>query len=400
LDQADNHAAEARAQRIPKIQLTENVIRSNNPVFVFGSLLEQGRFTAANFALPSLNNPESLTNLRTVLSANLPVFDGMKTPARIAQADIGRRQATQQERLAEQRVRFEVVGDYFGVLVAEASLDVANQAVRMAEADVQRARDRVAAGLTVDSDLLAAQVQLAEFKQQRIQAQGDVATALAVLNVAMGARSAVQRTLTVQLSKKTFSLGAPDELVNRALLNRPDYLQAESGIDIATQRVLERRSEYRPEFNVFASLGSSGRNLTTGSADYTVGLGITVNLFDRGRPARVDQAYVDKRVAQTERDRLADQIEVDVMRSYNRYRAAEEQVEVAEAALSQANESLRIIQDRYEAGLTTIADVLRAESSLVRTRMSVAAARYDHYLGYASTLLSIGELNDVKAFEP
>jgi outer membrane protein TolC len=400
IDQADNRAAEVRSERIPKIRLTENVIRSNNPVFVFGSLLEQGRFTAANFALPSLNNPASLTNLRTVLSANVPVFDGMKTSSRIAQTDVGKRQATQQERMAEQRVRFEVVGEYFGALVAQAGFDVANQAVRMAESDVQRARDREDAGLAVESDLLAAQVQLAEFKQQRIQAQGDVATALAVLNVSMGARSAVQRNLTVQLLRKTFSLAAPDDLVSRALLTRPDYLQAESGIEIATQRVSERRSEYVPEFNVFGSFGLSGRSLTTGSTDYTIGLGISVNLFDRGRPSRLDQAYVDKRLAQTERDRIADQIEVEVIRAYNRYRAAEEQVDVAEAALSQAAESLRIIQDRYEAGLTTITDVLRAESSLVRTRMNVAVSRHDHYLGYANVLLSIGELNDVKAFEP
>jgi outer membrane protein TolC len=91
---------------------------------------------------------------------------------------------------------------------------------------------------------------------------------------------------------------------------------------------------------------------------------------------------------------------VEVVQAYNRYRAAAEQVEVAEAALSQAKEGLRIIQDRYEAGLTTITDVLRAETALVRTEMNVAVSRHDHYLGYANVLLSTGELNDVKAFEP
>ena len=73
---------------------------------------------------------------------------------------------------------------------------------------------------------------------------------------------------------------------------------------------------------------------------------------------------------------------------------------MAEAALGQAAEGLRILQDRYEAGLTTITDVLRAETALVRMRMNVSVSRHDHYLGYANVLLSAGELNDVKAFEP
>ena len=86
--------------------------------------------------------------------------------------------------------------------------------------------------------------------------------------------------------------------------------------------------------------------------------------------------------------------------AYHGYRAAEQRLEVAEAALSQATEALRIIQDRYEEGLTTISDVLRAETALVRARMNVAASRYAHYAGYANVLLATGELDDVKAFGP
>jgi outer membrane protein TolC len=400
IEGADNHAAEVRAEHVPKIRVSENVIRSNSPVFVFGSLLEQGRFGAENFALPFLNNPPSLTNLRTVVSTDWPVFDGFKTSARIAQSGIGKEQAVRQKGLAEQRVRFGVVRDYFGVLVAEATLEVAGEGVRMSEADIKRVRDRMDAGLAVQSDLLAAQVQLAEFKQQRIQAEGNVAIARAVLNVSMGSPSTSRQTLTVELLKKTFDVPEPGQLVDRALLHRPDYQQAQSGIELADQHISESRSEYFPEVNLFASFGSSGRNLTTGSTDYTVGAGISFNVFDSGRPARVGQALVDKRLAQTERDRVRDQIEIEVVQAYNHYRAAAEQVEVAEAALSQATEGLRIIQDRYDAGLTTITDVLRAETALVRIRMNVAVSRHDHYLGYANVLLSTGELNDVTAFEP
>jgi hypothetical protein len=115
VDQADNRVAEARAERVPKLRMSETFTRGNNPVFVFGSLLEQGGFAAHNFSLSALNNPESTTNLRTVVSASFPLFDGMRTSARIAQSNIGNDQALHQKQLAEQRVRFDVVENYFGL---------------------------------------------------------------------------------------------------------------------------------------------------------------------------------------------------------------------------------------------------------------------------------------------
>jgi outer membrane protein TolC len=56
------------------------------------------------------------------------------------------------------------------------------------------------------------------------------------------------------------------------------------------------------------------------------------------------------------------------------------------------------VQDRYQAGLTTITEVLRAETTFVRARMSLLAARYDHYIGYANVLLVTGRLTAVDEF--
>jgi outer membrane protein TolC len=184
IDLADARISEARKGHLPSLQIAQRVSRSNNPVFVFGSLLEQGRFGPQNFALTSLNNPDPLMNVRTAVLANLPAFDGMKTSARVDQANIVRDQAVFSKTLAEQRIRFEVLRQYFGVLVAMANRQVAGDAVRLAESDLNRTTDRLDAGLAVESDRLAAQVQLAEFTQQRIASEGTVATALISLNVA------------------------------------------------------------------------------------------------------------------------------------------------------------------------------------------------------------------------
>ena len=59
---ADGQLSEARAGRLPLLQFSETFTRSNNPVFVFGSLLEQSRFAPQNFDIGLLNSPEPVNN--------------------------------------------------------------------------------------------------------------------------------------------------------------------------------------------------------------------------------------------------------------------------------------------------------------------------------------------------
>ena len=170
-DLADAQIRGARSGRKPLLQASETFTNSNNPVFVFGSLLEQGRFGPNNFAIGSLNNPDPLSNFRSAVTLRFPLFDQRQTETRVAQAKIVRQQADQKTDLVEQQLRFEVVRAYYSILLAQARVSVADDAIKTAEADMKRARDLFETGLTVHSDLLAAEVQLAEFRQQRIQAR-------------------------------------------------------------------------------------------------------------------------------------------------------------------------------------------------------------------------------------
>ena len=64
---------------------------------------------------------------------------------------------------------------YYGVLLAQSKVVVADEAIQIARADLKRIRDRFETGLVVRSDLLAAEVQLSEFRQQKIEAIGELA---------------------------------------------------------------------------------------------------------------------------------------------------------------------------------------------------------------------------------
>ena len=219
---ADAMVAEARVGRLPQVQLSETFTNGNNPVFVFGSLLEQGRFTQQNFNLPLLNNPDPLTNFRFGVTVKAPLFDQSQTATRIKRAQLGQKQADARTEQVAQQVRFETLRAFYGLLLAQAKKEVADEAVRLAEADVKLSRDRVEAGTSVVSDLLSAEVQLAEASQQMIQTGGDIITAEAALNTALGLPTTTPQKISGALAEKKFDLAGQEELMRLAIEHRPD----------------------------------------------------------------------------------------------------------------------------------------------------------------------------------
>jgi outer membrane protein TolC len=395
---ADAQSQEAKAGRFPLVQLSETWISGNNPVFVFGSLLEQGRFAQRNFDLRSLNNPDPLNNFRFGVTIKGPLFDGRQTSTRIAVARLNQKQADAQTDQIAQRVRFEALKAYYGVLLAQMKKEVADEAVKLAEADVERSRDRVETGAAVSSDLLAAEAQLAEFRQQQIQSAGEIVIARAALNTAIGLPVDAPQNVSGRLVAKTFVVASQDELMRTAFDRRPDYSRAALAWDSRREQLKGARSEFLPRVDVFANAGVSRNSWADGSGDYLIGTSVTFNLFDAGRKARIEQARAAAELAASEQEQLANQIRFEVVRAYQEYVSARERHIVAERVISHAAEALRIVQDRYHEGLTTITEVLRAETALARARLNLLAARYDHYVGYASVLLATGGLTDVEPF--
>ena len=398
IDAAASRIKQETGSRLPKVQVSEAITRGNNPTYVFGSLLEQGRFGPENFAISSLNDPNALTNFRSAITTSVSIFDGRRTSARIDQAREAKDQADRTLQLTEQSVRFEVIRSYYGLLVARSAKEVADQAVRTAESNVQRVQDRLQVGLVVDSDLLAAQVELSSLKRQQIQAQGDIVTAEAALNTWMGLPVDVSPQISGTLTEKTYDIENQEVLIQRAIEHRPDYAISSSSVRTAEDRIREARADYLPNARAFASFGVSGRNLTSGSSDYIVGANVTFDVFNAERKARLSEARSAQTRAEAQQAERGNQIRLDVVRAVQQFLTAQQQLDVARSSVDQAQEALRIIQDRYDLGLTTITDLLRAQTELVRAKMGVLSSRHAYVVGYAAVLLATGDLTDVRSF--
>ena len=122
-------------------------------------------------------------------------------------------------------------------------------------------------------------------------------------------------------------------------------------------------------------------------------------MFDPGRKARIAQAAEGEVLAGLEREVLADQIRLEVIRSLQAFKTSDAKIRVSIKSIAQAEEALRIVEDRYKSGLTTFNEVLRSSSAVTKAKQDLLATRYEYYISYAQILLATGRLNDVRWFE-
>ena len=398
IDVARAQLREAQSGWLPRIDATEQLTRSNNPVFVFGSLLEQGRFGPQNFDVAFLNDPPPLQNARFNLNVRYAIFDQLRRLDAVRQARHGVDAAVSMNGEARQRIRFEVLSRFYGVAVAQQHVAVAREAVRSAEADAAAMRDRFQQGLLVESDLLATEVQLASFRQQLVVAEGDAAIAVAALNAVLHRPPAQPTEVAATLSDRTFEPLSLDEAIRGGLASRGEIRGAQAASAGAQLQLQTARGSLLPRVDAFASWGASGRTISDHNGDHTAGLVVSLDLFDGGKYARIAQAKAAAVAAKASEDSARDAISMEIVAAWYHARSASERVAVASQAVGQAESAARIVHDRYQQGLTTITENLRAQTALVAARLNLIAARYDALVAHADLLRATGGLHDVSPF--
>lgn len=392
---AESHVGEARGGLLPKVNYSESWTRSDNPVFAFSSLLTQHQFGDQNFQIGPLNRPDFVNNFQSLLTADQTIYDGGQTKAAIRAAGADKQIASENRRLTESEVIAGVVRAYFDALLSAEQLNAGNQAVKSAQADLERAQTIRAAGLSTDADVLSIRVHLAEVNEERIRRQADLDVARAALNQAVGLDLDAAHSLTTSLTRVNLTDASLAELESAAIADRPEARQSKQAIRLAENQSTEARAALLPQVTLHGAFEADRQEFyDKGGANWMVSLGLRWNLFN----GFTDKAHVEEsksllRRSQAEDERAGSAIRLEVRRAYAHLRAAEQRIEVAKASVEEAEESLRITQNRYQAGFSNVTDLLRTETAVLQAKTRHLAAIHDQRLAAAALEMAAGKLN-------
>ncbi|HEV2387391.1 MAG TPA: TolC family protein [Candidatus Acidoferrales bacterium] len=385
---------EARAAWFPRVDVSQGFTRGNNPVYVFGTLLTQRQFNAADFNLSRLNAPTPLDNFQSQIAGQMSLFDSGRTHLREAGA---RKMATAADYSTEQDRQdliLRVVRAYYGAITAREELEAADKALASAQSNETRVGTMEKAGLVVSSDLLSAQVFRAQMEDREIRARNGWEVARLNLGRELGLAAGAMPQLGGQLEQPRPLEGGIDEWDKTALAERPALRAAELQRQAATANRQLARADFGPQIAVFANVERDARTLAGPSGtNWTAGAKLDLNLFAGGaNRARLAEAVAEKQQAEHQLEWLRSGIELEVRQAYLDAQAAAQRAAASRDAASQAEESLRIIQNRYQAGLVTITELLRAQSAQLDARTGYLAALYDWRVARAQLERAAGRL--------
>ncbi|ADE11724.1 TolC family protein [Sideroxydans lithotrophicus] len=290
------------------------------------------------------------------------------------------------------------VQSYYALLSARANVDALQIAEASAKESLAAADARYMAGVATPADKLQAQTALSQARLNLITAQGNERSAQGTLANIMGF-DASQPFLLATLPESTpdpFIEQDIGKLIEEARRKRPDLQAAEAQIKAAEAQLTATRATGLPTVSLGASTGTQNISGAPSTNSSSIGVTLNVPLFTGTRNTyqnRAAEFQLEGKVAA--RELLANQIALDVWKSYQTLLTNSQSLIAASDLVASAEQSERMTLGRYKAGVAnmSILDVLNAQSALASARQQRVAALYNFKSSRLALAQAIGQLD-------
>ena len=325
------------------------------------------------------------------LTLEQPVYTGRSLINIYERAKLGIDISKIREDQARQDVILEVKEAYFSILKAEKIREVAEQSVRQIESHVRRAKEFYDAEMIPKNDLLQAEVQLAQAKQDMIKSDNGVNIAKSLFNTLL--RRGINKEVTVEDILKYKPVNRDlNEFIAIAYRERPELKELILSIEDAKKGIELSKSKYYPTVSLRGSYLKEGEEATVDEEESWNVMAIAQWTFwEWGKTGyQVSESRTGMARAEYAREQMKDWITLEVKESYLNIKEAEKNIFVAKKAIEQAEENFRMNEERYKEQIATSTEVLDAQTLLTQTRTNYYNALNDYNIAKARLERAIG----------
>jgi outer membrane protein TolC len=350
---------------------------------------------------------QTVSTVQPALTLNYTILDFGRRSARV--------EAASAELLAtdfgfndtHRQLIYQVEVSYYRVLSTAAQQQAAEANLLNAQTVQESAEDRLKNGLATLPDIL-------EARSATAQAQFDLQSAIGAAEIASGDLAnalGTSATIFIKIEPIT-SLTTPDsvegtveQLIDRALQQRPDLMQQVADLRARQAAEKEAKSAYYPTLSISALAGpqalygfqeqfpATQTTLLTGSAAAS----LNWTIFDGGaRRSALARAEADSRAVTAQINVTQNQIADEVWRAYSNVKTAFRQREAATALLQAAEQSYDAALEAYKYGVRNLLDVTAAQRALAQARSSDISARTQVLTSLAELAFRTGDLLNIR----
>ncbi|MCD6518229.1 MAG: TolC family protein [Candidatus Aminicenantes bacterium] len=321
------------------------------------------------------------------LALSMPLYTGGLLVAGYKQADYNLKSSQQQLRQSRQSTVFNTKQAFFGILLAEHFVEVAQESVKDAEDFYENVKIQYEVGMASQFDLLRSEVRLANLQPQLIKAKNNLEIAKLNLKTILGLDLSTEIETEGKLEYIPSEIDL-EECITKALSNRPELKQLSFQKMIAGEGLKMARASGLPsvavsgQYNFWADQFNFKDD--TWQNYYSLNLVLSIPVFNGlSSSAKAAKSKAAIRELELTQEGLIEMLKFEVMQAVLKIKEAEQSLLSQGKNVEQAQESLRIAELNYNEGLVTILDVQQAQTALAQAKTNYSQALYDYAVARA-----------------
>ena len=391
LEEAQGLAIQQRAARLPRLATTGGYQQLDE------SRIEKVQFSAAQPATPFLNNQSWNANL----VVTQPIYAGGKYNSMARSSRLTREAALALYQALVANTLLEVRTAYSDVLLAVEQIVVQEASKKLLERELETARRSLEAGTVPKFNVLRAEVELANALPPLIRARNQERIFRNTLALLLGCDIPADSGVDIPLRTADSLKAEPFEVsvgaaLNAAWVHLPEIKAAQSASQLRHEEVLQTRADLLPSVSGIAGYGVQNRNfvrdLDRTLDGWTVGVQANWLLFDFGQTqAKVNMARAREERARLEVEDVRRRIELEVRTAFSLFLESKEVLLSQTRVIEQAEEAVRLVTARADAGSSTQLEVLSAQTALKLSRTQYSQALRDYTVARAKLERAMGE---------
>jgi len=334
----------------------------------------------------------------TVTQALLQGMDICANLARVHQARIETLISEYELRGFMEILLEEVESKFWDYALAQRQIEIYTNSLNLAEKQMSEVQERIVIGQLAETELAAAQAEVALRRENLINARSDLAkehlNLLRLINPSKNIDWEKDIILEYETSLPSIKLDKVEQHVQVAMKMRPDLNQARLQIQQGDLEVIRTKNGLLPKMDFFITFGKTGYadtfnrstdNIFGDSYDVTGGLIFEYPPINQGARARYSRAVIGRRQLLEALKNLYQLVQVDVRSAYIEATRSSEQITATAATRNFQEEKLRTETEKFRVGKSTSLLVAQAQRDLLGSQIAEIQA-FANYLKALVTL--------------
>jgi outer membrane protein TolC len=367
---------QSNALFLPNINVSHTGIYTTNPLMAFGSKLNQGILTPADFNPDLLNNPDRIQNFATKIEVLQPLINVDGIYGRQAAKSKMEVYQLQTER-SKEYLQLDVNKAFMQLQLAYKAVKVLEKANNTAKANLKLVENYFKQGMLQKTDVLNVQVRVNEIANQLQYAKSNVQNASDYLAFLFND----EQTNKIYKPLETLDNTIVIESTNAKLSENRKDIQAMNKSTAAYQKMMQSsKMNFLPRLNAFGTYEINDKySFGMSKKGYLVGAQLSWNVFDGYKSiGKWEKSKADFQKANIETEQYKAQSQLELNKTNRQLIDAENKVNLSKLVFDQSQEAYRIRQNRFSQGLEKTTDLLQAETQMFQKELEHLQAVFEY----------------------